>query len=306
MYSYRINPDTLRIFLVTARTLNLTQTAEEVFMTLSAVSKRISELEHQVGCQLFTRKARGLELTLAGHALIEHAQHILFNFDKLTMDMRAFSKGEKGLVTLWANTSAIIQFLPQDLQLFSSQYPDIKIELEERHSQDIIGALNQNKINLGIFAHQIQTNQLETVLYRQDQLVILTPLDHALAKYDSIDFEETLTFDFVGLPLGSSLHQIMHETAINQQINLKFRVQVNSFDAICRMVAIGLGIGVLPLNSISYGMIGEQLHIVKINNAWANRKLFLGMNKQVKQTPEALNLFQFLQQQNNRDFPYKP
>jgi DNA-binding transcriptional LysR family regulator len=97
----------------------------------------------------------------------------------------------------------------------------------------------------------------------------------------------------------------MHETAINQQINLKFRVQVNSFDAICRMVAIGLGIGVLPLNSISYGMIGEQLHIVKINNAWANRKLFLGMNKQVKQTPEALNLFQFLQQQNNRDFPYK-
>lgn len=294
MNPYHIDPITLRVFLIAARHLNLTRTATEVHMTLSAVSKRISELENKTGCILFHRKARGLELTVAGQALIEHAQQIILNIHKLSSDMRAFANGEKGLVRIWANTSAIIQFLPQDLALFTQQQPNIKIALEEKHSHEIVSSLNQEQIDIGIFATPIVSSTIQTIPYRTDKLVLLTPINHPLSSHHSIDFSEALAFDFVGLSIGSSLNHLLHEASVNADATIRFRVQVSSFDAICRMVAIGLGISVLPIQSISPDMIEKSLHIVELKDDWSNRILWLGINRNKRLLPEALNLYEFL------------
>lgn len=298
MNPYHIDPITLRVFLIAARHLNLTRTATEVHMTLSAVSKRISELEHQTGCILFHRKARGLELTVAGQALIEHAQQILFNIHKLSSDMKAFANGEKGLVRIWANTSAIIQFLPQDLTDFAQQQPDIKIALEEKHSHETISSLNQEQIDIGIFASSIVPSSIQTIAYRKDKLVLLTPVNHPLASQKSIAFCDALAYDFVGLSVGSSLNHLIHEASVNANLSVRFRVQVSSFDAICRMVAIGLGISVLPIQSISQGMIEQSLHVIELLDDWSNRTLWLGINRDRRLTPEALNLFEFLKRKS--------
>lgn len=290
MNVYHIDPTSLRVFLVAARHLNLTRTANEVHMTLSAVSKRISELENHTGCLLFQRKARGLELTTAGRALIEHAQRVLFDMQQLSSDMRAFANGEKGLIRIWANTSAIIQFLPQDLASFTKQHPDIQLGLEEKHSHEIITALDQEQIDIGIFAYQFASANIQTTPYRTDELVLLTPIDHPLAHYKKIDFYKALDFDFVGLTIGSSLNQLIEEG----NNNIRFRVQVSSFDAICRMVAIGLGVSVLPIQAIAQGMIDKSLRIVKLNDAWAHRTLWLGHHKHKRLSPDALKLFEFL------------
>lgn len=179
----RFDSLTLRLFLAAARTLNLTKAASEMHMTLSAVSKRISELEKEIGCPLFVRQARGLELTGAGRGLVSHAEEVLFAINRLRADMQDYASGLKGQVRLWANTSSVIQFLPKDLALFVQQRPDIHLNLEERNSVDIINALTQGRIDIGIFADNIPCLSIEKFLYRQDELVVLTLIEIFIAKF---------------------------------------------------------------------------------------------------------------------------
>ncbi|ETD70575.1 GntR family transcriptional regulator [Pelistega indica] len=290
----RFDPLTLRLFLAAASTLNLTKVAAEMHMTLSAVSKRISELEKELGCSLFVRQARGLELTAAGRGLISHAEKVLFAINRLSADMQDYALGLKGQVRLWANTSSIIQFLPKDLALFSQQHPDIHLNLEERNSIDIITALTQGRIDIGIFADNVPSPSIEKFLYRQDELVVLVPVQHPLSLKQQLNFIDVLAYDLVGLSEGASLLKRLQDASLQAQIPLKLRVQVNSFDAICRMIEAGLGIGILPLQSVPPEILGKRLIYIPLNEPWAMRTLWIGVRSLLGLTPDALSLLQFL------------
>lgn len=290
----RFDPFTLRIFLSSAQHLSFTKAANECCITLSAVSKRISELEKELQCTLFIRLARGLELTAGGYALVEHAQQVIASIQRLSHDLQAYSLGLKGQVRIWANTSSVIQFLPQDLTIFCRQHPDIRLSLEERVSHEIISALTQGQIDMGIFADNIPSGQLEKYLYRHDELVLLVPLNHPFASYDSIAFADTLDHDFVGLSDGASLLVRMQDAAMRLDKPLRLRVQVNSFDAICHMIEAGLGIGVLPRQAVRPEIIGKKLMLVSLEDAWSKRTLWLGTKMRQALTPQAETLFDFL------------
>lgn len=292
----RFDPLMLRIFLLSAQYLSLTKAAAEMHMTLSAVSKRISELENQLQCTLFIRLPRGLELTTAGHALVEHAQHVLGSIQRLGVDMNAYALGLKGQVRIWANTSSVIQFLPSDLADFCHAHPDIRLSLEERVSHEVISALTQGQIDMGIFADNIPSGQLEKYFYRKDQLVLLVPMGHELASCESINFKEALDYDFVGLSNGASLLVRLQEASMQAEKPLKLRVQVNSFDAICRMIEAGLGVGILPIQAVRPEILGKQLVAVELTDTWAKRTLWLGTRLSKGLSPEAEKLLAYLKQ----------
>ncbi|MHC8943166.1 LysR family transcriptional regulator [Advenella incenata] len=292
----RFDPQTLRLFLLAARSLNLTRAAQDAHMTLSALSKRISELEKQIGCELFIRRARGLELTPAGHALVEHAQLVIAAVTRLTSDMSAYSAGLRGQVRIWANTSSVIQFLPGDLAAFSRTHPAIRLSLDEKLSHEIITALTQERIDIGIFADNIPSGQVEKYFYRHDQLVVLVPRGHPLGKHKRIRFAQVLDNDFVGLSDGSSLQVRMQDAALAAGKTLRLRVQVSSFDAICRMIEAGLGVGLLPLEAVRSEIIGKGLHALALDDDWGQRTLYVGVRSAVGLKPDAQRLLDFLKQ----------
>lgn len=116
----RIDFITLRLFSTIADELNLTKAAEREHLALAAVSKRITDLEEELGVQLLYRLAKGVALTPGGHALLHHAHNILNNLERLDADLSEYSQGVKGHVRIYANTSSIIQFLPEDLSFSCS------------------------------------------------------------------------------------------------------------------------------------------------------------------------------------------
>ncbi len=297
----RYDPQTLRLFLLAARYLNLTRAGQEAHMTLSAVSKRISELEKQIGCALFVRHARGLELTSAGHALVEHAQLVIAAVTRLTSDMDAFSAGLRGQVRIWANTSSVIQFLPGDLASFSGKHPQIRLSLEEKLSHEIITALTQERIDIGLFADNIPSGQVEKYFYRHDELVVLVPKGHPLGGQERIRFADVLDDDLIGLSDGSSLQVRMQDSALAVGRNLRLRVQVSSFDAICRMIEGGLGVGLLPLLAVRPEIIGKGLHALKLDDDWAQRTLYVGVRSASDLTPDAQRLLDFLKAAHGHD-----
>lgn len=294
-----INPShfdlqSLRIFLQVAQTGSLTKAAEKSHMTLSALSKRVAELERTSDCALFIRHPRGLELTPAGAELVHHARSVLDAVNRMADAMGDFAIGVRGHVRMWANTSAITQFLPQDLAAFVHAQPLIRISLEEKLSEQVISAVASGEADLGIFADNVPSLGLEKHLYRRDRLVLVVPAGHALAGKSEVLFGETLEYDFVGLNQGSSLLQRLNDAAGALERPLRLRIQVSSFDAIGRMIGAGLGISVLPDGALRAGDSG--LRAVTLKDPWANRALWLGVRSTAALTPEAVKLLNHLRQ----------
>jgi len=295
-----INPthfdlQTLRLFLLVADQGSLTKAAERGHLTLSAVSKRVAELERATDCALFVRHPRGLTPTAAGAELVRHARDVLLSVDRMAGHMSDYAIGVRGHIRIWANTSAVVQFLPGDLAAFLDTHAGIRISLEERLSEAVIDAVDRGEADLGIFADNVPAQGIEKYFYRQDRLVVLVPPDHPLAEHDEIDFDATLDYDFVGLNQGSSLLRRMRDAALAAERVLKLRIQVASFDAICRMIEARLGIGVLPQAAVRQELLGAGLRAIRLRDAWARRTLWLGVKRATGLLPEAYKLFEHLQ-----------
>lgn len=294
-----INPlhfdlSSLRLLIFAADSGNLTRAAEKANMTVSAASKRLADLERTTQCPLFVRLPRGLALTAAGQGMVEHARIILEGVHRMACDASDYAVGVRGHVRLCANTSAVVQFLPEDLAAFLRENPNVRIGLEEALSEPIIHAVENGHADIGIFADNVPAEGLHKRPYRDDRLVLLVPVGHALASAGRLSFVDTLSFDYVALNQGSSLLRRITDAAVGAGKILKVRIQVSSFDGICRMIEAGLGIGILPLSSVRAELLGSRLVAIALTDEWAHRTLFVGINSQTPLTPEAAKLFEYL------------
>ena len=291
---FRYDLHSLRIFIVVAELGSLTKAAEQTNMTLSAVSKRIADLEHSTDCTLLQRLPRGIELTPAGKGLLSHARQVVDRVNRMANEMSDYAIGVRGHVRVWANTSAIVQFLPHDVRLFLDDNPSVKISLEERLSGEVVEAIGNGRADIGIFADNVLSPSIEKAVYRKDKLVLLVPNDHALAALEQVAFVDTLDYEYVGLNEGSSLLARLLDAAFGAERTLKVRIQVSSFDGICRMIENGLGIGVLPEAAVRNEILAAGLRPVTLTDAWAERTLWIGARSRESLSAEAARLFDFL------------
>ncbi|CAN7150343.1 LysR family transcriptional regulator [Acidovorax delafieldii] len=274
----RIDFVTLRLFCAVAQLGSVTRGAEACSLAVSAASRRLVDFENATGTKLLDRSARGVKLTPAGHLAMQHALRLFQGFEQLSSEIRDYSKGTRGHVRLWANMSALTEFLPECLATFMTEHPDIHVELEEQLSGDIVRAVVDGVADIGIFAENTPVGDLSVEQFQQDQLVAVCAHDHPLGKRKRVSFEECLKYDFVGLNRGSSLLELTSRAAEQHGQVMHVRVQVRSFDAMCQLINANLGIGVLPL-----AVVGDTkphpLKVVHLKEAWARRKLLLGVSK---------------------------
>ena len=273
----RLDLVSLSLFTLIARTGSISAGAALAHLAVGAASKRVSDLEAAVGTALFDRHSRGVTLTPAGEALNLHARRILGNVEQLAADLSDYARGVTGLVKVWANTSAVTQFLPADLAHFMAQHPGIRIDLQEENSASIVMAVLDGRADLGIFAERTPTLGLQTFAYRSDTLVLVVPHHHPLAGYEELTFAEVAGYDFVSLSQGTSLAQRLADESQLLGSSLRVRIHVRSFDAMCQMVAVGLGIAVLPDGAAQPHLSSMGLRRIVLSDAWSERQLLLGV-----------------------------
>ena len=254
---------------------SIARAAERSHTVASAVSKRVSDLEDHLGCALLLRGAKGVELTAAGHALAARARVLLNQASQLDDEMRRHASGARGYVRMFANISAIVEFLPGALASFAQQHPDIHVQLEEHISSAIATAVADNSADLGIISEMPAIDGLSSVPFRNDDLVVVLRPDHPLAQRASISFADLVDQPFVGLHAGSALHRLLVRAAAEADRTLNLRVQVTSFDAACAMVAAGLGVSIVPRAATTAYIRSLSLASVTLSDDWAQRQLFL-------------------------------
>jgi DNA-binding transcriptional LysR family regulator len=274
---HRLDLVSLSLFTMVVRTGSISKGAALANLAVGAASKRMSDLEAMTGTVLFERHSRGVALTAAGHALHRHAQAILRDVDLLAADLSDYASGLMGVVRLWANTSAVTQFLPNDLAAFTVANPGIRIAFEEGDSGEIVTAITDGRADLGIFADRTPAPGLELLPYKKDRLVLVVPRSHAISSRHAVDFREVLDDDFVSLSEGTSLARRLEEETEALGRKIRLRIRVRSFDAMCKMVAAGMGIAVLPAEAVRELIGSLDLRQIALNDPWAQRSLLIGL-----------------------------
>lgn len=269
----RPDPTSLKLFISVVEHGTIAAAAEHEHIAAAAISKRISELENNLKIQLLIRTNKGIQPTPAGIALSTMARRALHELDEISVNMRDYSNGLRGFIRVYANISAITQFLPQDIKLFLNDYPNVQLDLEEKISATIIKSVAENTADVGIFSGSAPGSDVEVYPYREDTLALVVPANHPLRKKPGFRFADALLYDFVGLHRGSAINRILTQAAGDEKRNIKLKVQVTSFDALCFMVNSGLGIGVLPQDIAQRYSVMFDLRIIPLTEPWARRKI---------------------------------
>ncbi|NML35015.1 LysR substrate-binding domain-containing protein [Paraburkholderia antibiotica] len=263
----------LKLFIHIAEASSLTRGAERAHLSLPAASTRIKNLEEQVGVKLLSRTSQGVTLTAPGETLLLHARRVFQQLEQLTGDLQEYAKGVKGHVRVFANTTAMSEFLPAVLRTYLVNHPDVNVDMHERLSPDIVKAVQEGTVDIGIVAGNVRTDGLEVMPYRRDRLVLATALSHPLAQHKKIDFGATLDYDFIGPPEASAIYGFLKRASAELQRTMRWRIQVSNFEAACRMIEANIGIGVLPEGTARRHAQTMALRIIPLTDEWAVRKL---------------------------------
>jgi DNA-binding transcriptional LysR family regulator len=266
---------------------SITRGAERAHLALAAASARIRAMEQDLGAALLLRSRAGVTPTAAGRALLQHARTILAQAARLNEDLGAFSGGSAGEIRLLSNTNAILEFLPDALAAFLAKHPRISVDLEERLSDEIVGLVAEGVADIGIVAGTVATGSLETHPFRSDRFVVVAGGSHPLAGRPSAPFSEVLDHDLVGLDRASALQRFLSAKAGRLGRHIRLRVQLRSFDGICRLVEAGVGIGIIPETTARRAEKVSAISVVQLEDEWAARDLTICLRDRPSLGPSA-------------------
>jgi DNA-binding transcriptional LysR family regulator len=262
----------LRLFIFIAELKSLTRAAERMHLSLPAASNRVKELEARFGTRLLYRENKGVQLSPAGATLLAHAQQLMQQVERLRADMQQYNNGIKGHIRIFANTTAVTEFMPQVLGTFLASHPHVNVALEERLNHDIVRGVQDGTADIGVAAGPVQGQGLEILNFSTDRLVLATARDHPLADVGTIRFADTLDHAHIGLHEGSTLQHFLNQVVLDCGEKLTLRIQVRGFDAMCRMVEANVGIGILPQSAASRHSQSMRLSLVELSDPWAVRE----------------------------------
>jgi len=258
----------LKLFVRIAECGNLTHGAEKAFLSPPAASARIKSLEQETGQQLFLRSNKGVTLTDAGEVFLRQARLVLRQVDFLSEEM---INPDSGHIRISANTTALTEFLPEVLARFLTDWPGVTVDLQERLTRDIIRSVSEGTSDLGIISGDTKTESLDVIPFSTDRLVLATSVGHPLSKSKGLMFADTFEYEHVSLHEGSTLLDFLRRQFRRNGYENHLRLQVRSFEAMCRLIEAGVGIGVVPESAAKRHKKTMDIVLLNLCDDWAIR-----------------------------------
>ena len=265
----------LRLFVYAAEEGSLTRAAARQHLSLAAASARIKALEEQAGLPLLYREARGVRLAPPGEAFLHHARGVLRQAEQLRRDLHEYGGGLRGHVRVFANTTAVTDFLPEVLPGFLARNPKVNVDLQEKPNAEIARGVQGGGADIGIVAGSVDTLGLRSIHFSTDRLVLVTARTHRFARRKRIAFADTLAEDMVGMHHGSTLQSFLERQADHLGRAMRLRIQLGSFDAMCRMVAGGVGVAIVPESAARRNVEAMKLAQIELADEWRVRERYV-------------------------------
>jgi DNA-binding transcriptional LysR family regulator len=255
-----------RLFIQIAEANSLRKGADLAFLSAPAASARIANLEARTATKLLVRSSKGVTLTVAGQAFLHHAKLILGQVENLSGDLEAYANSVKGHLRIAANPMAIMEFLPKLLRNYIATYPNVRLDLREMFSGEIVRWVTAGNSDIGIVMGTVRTEALEVLSCWETKLSLITALDHPLAGLPKVSFAEALQYEFVDFPEGSPTYRPLHQAADALGTPVRTRVRATSHASFVRLVEAGIGIGVGPEPTVRRAAKSTAIAVIPIDD----------------------------------------
>jgi DNA-binding transcriptional LysR family regulator len=242
----KLDSTTVQLVLAIAEEGSISRAADRLQLAVAAASRRLSDLEAQLGASLFKRQPHGVRATEPGLKLLAHIRQIGNLIERLEGDAQALGRGRDGRILIGAPKSAILQFLARDIAALQRRYPHITLQVMEENSKIVQQLLRDKVIDIGIFEKTSGFVDLPRSDYRQDRLVLVYSRHHFRFDAGPVELDRLLDCPIVSLGRGSAILSALRRAHRSRGRVFRNDFTVSGFDTMLALVREGLGVGLMP------------------------------------------------------------
>jgi DNA-binding transcriptional LysR family regulator len=270
--------DQLETFLEVARLSSFSRAAEKRFRTQPAISSQIRALEEEVGARLLDRSGGKVSITAAGKIFQKYAEETLEARKVTLTNIAEAERVPRGEIIVGANEGTCLHILPEVFAEFKRQYPDVAVNIKRADYGKILESVIDNSVDFGVVSLPVTDTRLTVVLIHRDELVIIAPPQHALAKMKSALIAEAAKFPLV-MPKAGHTRDVLEDLFHDRRLKPRYAMELDSSELLKRFVAADVGVGFISRSHIVEDVRAEVLAAIPISDAQIRRDLALVFRK---------------------------
>jgi len=270
--------DQLETFLEVARLSSFSRAAEKRFRTQPAISAQIRALEEEVGARLLDRSGGKVSITAAGKAFQKYAEETLQARRGVITAIAEMERIPRGEIVVGANEGTCLHILPEVFSEFKKQYSGVSVNINRLESAGILESVIDNSVDFGIVSLPVNDTRLTVVPIHRDELVIITPPKHPLAKSKSVTIADAAKYPLLVPEAGhtrDAIEQLFHE----RKLKLNISMELDSSELLKRFVAADMGIGFIARSNVLEDVQAGVLAALLIADVTIRRDLALVFRK---------------------------
>ena len=276
--------DQLRILRAISAEGSFKRAADSLYVSQPAVSLQVQNLERQLDVPLFDRGGRRAQLTEAGHLLLQYGDRILSLCQETCRAIEDLQNLQGGTLIVGASQTTGTYLLPRMIGRFRQQYPDVAVQLHVHSTRRTAWSVANGQIDLAIIGGEVPPelqDSLEIIPYAEDELALILPVFHSLARVVMVQKDDLYKLQFIALDSQSTIRKVIDKVLTRSGIEtrrLKIEMELNSIEAIKNAVQSGLGAAFVSISAIEKELQMGVLHRAKIDGVVVNRTLSVIIN----------------------------
>ncbi len=270
--------DQLETFLEVARLSSFSRAAEKRFRTQPAISSQIRSLEEEVGAKLLDRSGGKVSITASGKLFQKYAEETLDARRAVLVAIAETERVPRGEIIVGANEGTCLHILPEVFAEFKKQYPDVAVNIKRADYGKILESIIDNSVDFGVLSLPVSDPRLTVVLIHRDELMIITPPRHPLAKMKAATVAEVAHYPLVMPKAGHTrdgLDNLFHERKLKPRIAM----ELDSSELLKRFVAADVGVGFIARSNVQEDVRANVLATIVLSDAKIRRDLALVFRK---------------------------
>jgi molybdate transport repressor ModE-like protein len=271
----RLDTTTIRLVLAIAEEGSISRAADKLGLAVAAASRRVSDLEEQLGAKLFRRVPHGVDVTESGDKLLQYVRQIDNLVNRIEGDAQALNQGLDGRIIIGAPKAVIIEFLAREIAEIQRKYPRIILKIVEENSKIVQQLLRDKVIDIGIYEKKSGFLDLPQSPYREDQLVLVHSRPHFQFPDGPVGIDDILDLPIISLGRGSAILSAVQRAFHDRGRVFRNNFTVSGFDTMLVLVRHGLGVGLMPPDVLRSFHPEDTLGSAELQGDWHHRSYVL-------------------------------
>jgi LysR family transcriptional regulator, low CO2-responsive transcriptional regulator len=270
--------DQLETFLEVARLSSFSRAAEKRFRTQPAISAQIRALEEEIGARILDRSGGKVSITAAGKLFQKYAEETLDARKAVLTAIAETERVPRGEIIVGANEGTCLHILPEVFAQFKKQYPDVAVNIKSADYAKILDSVIDNSVDFGVVSMPVSDPRLTVVLIHRDELVIIVPPQHPLAKMKSATIADAARFPLV-VPKAGHTRDALEDLFYENKLKPRYAMELDSSELLKRFVAADVGVGFIARSNVQEDVQANVLVAIPMSDVQVRRDLALVFRK---------------------------